>query len=73
VVVVSAALPGDRAVTTTRFICPFCDLVVHETDNPIWDVVRAEATTRLHLLAHHPIRWRLSRKFRRAMKTGKAA
>lgn len=52
---------------TTRFFCPFCGATVYETDTPFHSAGEIEIAARTHLLERHPIRWRLSRKFRRAM------
>lgn len=55
---------GSVAVT---FCCPFCGVdVIHAFG--AYDHDEVEAELRDHLLEEHPIRWRLSRRFRRAMR-----
>lgn len=51
-----------------RFLCPFCPDVIIEVAWPSYPIVEVEGALRLHLLEKHPVRWRLSRRFRRAMK-----
>jgi hypothetical protein len=52
---------------TTRFICPFCkEAVIEET---LWDDhAKTEAALYAHVVGRHPIRWRLSRRFRNAVR-----
>lgn len=62
-------------MTYTRYQCPFCGVIVTGT-NFEWGYVatdpgeadRVEADLREHLLAEHPIRWRLNWRLRRAMR-----
>ena len=57
----------------TQFVCPFCKDVILETETTLRpDYDGQEATVRAHLLARHPIRWRLSRRFRAAMRLSRA-
>lgn len=52
---------------TTLFVCPFCgETVVSAVLED--DLIEIEYRLRRHLLQEHPIRWRLSRKYRQAMK-----
>jgi hypothetical protein len=64
------------------YYCPFCDAAIAET-NLQWDKPprtpaaveydRVEAVIREHLLSEHPIRWRLNRRLRRAMRQSRLA
>jgi hypothetical protein len=55
-----------------RFVCPFCRETIVETGWPTYDHDEIEVAVRSHLTQSHPIRWRLSRKFRRAMRLSHA-
>ena len=58
-------------MTTQRFVCPFCGGMLFETGFPMMaaaELELAEITCGQHMLLKHPIRWRLNRHFRRALK-----
>lgn len=57
---------------TTLFICPFCSEAVASTAGFLFDADDVERDLRIHVRSRHPFRWRLSRKFRRAMKVAAA-
>lgn len=57
------------SIVRQQLICPFCKTVVAETPVPFMgDRAELEKATRDHLISAHPIRWRLHRRFRRAMR-----
>lgn len=51
-----------------RFLCPFCGAVIVETTWPTYDILDTEAILVAHIRDRHPFRWRLSRKYRRAIR-----
>lgn len=52
------------------FVCPFCSAKLAYSPWPMsaYDYAMAEEQLSDHLLSEHPIRWRLSRKFRKVVK-----
>ena len=61
-----------REPNTTVMVCPFCarDMCSYETGAwvSVYDYKRQEEMVVAHLRAHHPIRWRLNREMRRAIR-----
>lgn len=53
---------------TTIYICPFCGEGVASTSGFLYDADDLERDLRVHVRSRHPIRWRLNRKFRSAMR-----
>lgn len=64
---------NDREPYTSVWICPFCGADIASAPLFDADAFRVERMLASHLRERHPIRWRLSGKFRRAMRMSEAA